>query len=131
MDGIAGDQRALGRQGREQRPGGGDLVPALGPDAAAEADPRPGPEGGHHREGRAPGRAVEGAPERLAVDGQHPRAVGAEVGQERLEGPAARGRIERPEHPAERAVARQRLCCTNRLMAEVPLSPDRPIPRPL
>ena len=29
------------------------------------------------------------------------------------------------------ALGQRRLCCTNLLMAGVPLSPDRPIPRPL
>jgi hypothetical protein len=42
-----------------------------------------------------------------AVDGQHIRAIRAEVREEGLEGPPERRRIEQPEHSAERVVVPQ------------------------
>jgi hypothetical protein len=48
-------------------------------------------------QGRAAGGAVEGAPERLAVDGEHPVAGGPEVVEEGLEAPCEGGRVEQPE----------------------------------
>ena len=56
---------------------------------------------------RAARRPVEGAAQRLAVDGEHPVAGGAEIVEEGLEGAPEGGRIEQAEHPAEGVVARQ------------------------
>jgi hypothetical protein len=58
-------------------------------------------------QGRAPRRAVEGPPERLAVDGQNPRPIGPEIVQERPERPSEGRGVEQPEHTRERVVARQ------------------------
>ena len=56
---------------------------------------------------RAAGGAIEGAPQRLAVDGEHAVAGGAEIVEKGLEGAGEGRRIEQPEHPAEGVVARQ------------------------
>lgn len=107
MDGVARDQRAVEGQRRQQRPGGGDLVLAAGHGPLAEADPRIRPERRDDLQRRAARRAVEGAPQRLAVDRQHPRTVGTEVAKERLEGPSEGLRFEQAEDPAERVMAGQ------------------------
>ena len=107
MDGVARDQRAVEGQRRQQRPGGGDLVLAAGHGPLAEADPRIRPERRDDLQRRAARRAVEGAPQRLAVDRQHPRTVGTEVAKERLEGPPEGLRFEQVEDPAERVMAGQ------------------------
>jgi hypothetical protein len=56
---------------------------------------------------RAAGGAVEGPAQRLAVDGKHPVAGGAEVVEECFEGAPEGRRSEQTEHPGEGVVARQ------------------------
>jgi len=56
---------------------------------------------------RAVRRAVEGAAQRLAVDGQHPRPVRPKIGQKCVKRTPEGLRIEQPEHPREGVVARQ------------------------
>ena len=83
------------------------LVLALGHRPLGDGDARTGAEGGDDVQRRAAGGAVEGAAQRLAVDGEHPVAGGAEVVEEGLEGAPEGRRIEQAEHPGEGVVARQ------------------------
>jgi hypothetical protein len=82
---VAADEQAVERQRLEQRPRGERLVLAPGHRPLGDGDARAGAEGGDDVQGERPGRAVEGAPERLAVDGEHPVAGGAEIVEEGLE----------------------------------------------
>lgn len=72
-----------------------------------DGDAGAGAEGGDDVQGRAARGAVEGAPQRLAVDGEHPVPGGAEFVEEGFERPHEGRRIEQAEHPAESVVARQ------------------------
>ena len=107
VDRVAGDQHAVERQALQHRPGGQDIVLPLGHRPLGDHYPRPAAEGGDDVQGRAAGRPVEGPAQRLAVDGEHPVAPGAEVIEEGLEDTAEGGRIEQAEDSAERVVARQ------------------------
>ena len=104
---VAADEEAVERQRLEQRAGGAGLVLALGHRPLRNRHPRARAEGGDDVEGRAARGAVERAPERLAVDGEHPVARRPEVVEEGFERPPEGGRVEQPEHPTEGVVARQ------------------------
>ena len=104
---VAGDQEAVERQRLEQRPGGEGLVLALGHRPLGDRNARAAAEGGDHVERRAARGAIEGAAQRLAVDGEHPVAGGAEIVEEDLEGASEGDRIEQAEHAGEGVVAGQ------------------------
>ena len=104
---VAGDEEAVERQRLEQRPGGEGLVLALGHRPLGDGNARAAAEGGDDVERRAARGAIEGAAQRLAVDGEHPVAGGAEIVEEDLEGASEGGRIEQAEHAGEGVVAGQ------------------------
>jgi len=107
VHGVAADEQAVERQRPEQRPGGQGLVLAVGDRPLGDRHAGAGPEGGDDVQGRAARGAVEGAAQRLAVDGEDPVARRPEVVEEGLEAAREGGGVEQAEDAAEGVVARQ------------------------
>ena len=104
---VAADDEAVERQRLEQRPGGQRLVLAVGHRPLRDRHAGAGAEGGDHVQRRAARGAVERAPQRLAVDGEHPVARRPEIVEEGLEAPREGGGVEQAEDAAEGVMARQ------------------------
>ena len=107
MQRVAGDQGAVEVEQAKQGTGGDDLAFFVPGGDLTDHHPCVGGKRGHHMQGRPLGRPVERAPQRLAVERDDARAGLAEGIEEAREAAGEGRRIEQPEQPRERVVARQ------------------------
>jgi hypothetical protein len=107
MDRVGGDQRALQIEHLQQRARRDDFAAARRHRFLADHQLRLCGEGGDHLKRARSGGAVEGAAQRLAVDRHHPAAVCAQRVEKAPEAGRQRPRIDQPQQPRKRVVARQ------------------------